>query len=71
MKHKQEEPRIGRPPLDDDSESVSKSIRLTAQILKDTEARVKAAGDLSKYIRKLIKRDLKEFPDKKGIKNAG
>lgn len=55
---REDSPRIGRPPLDENDESIKKSVVLTVNLLKAANSRINLAGDLSKYVRRLIRRDL-------------
>lgn len=49
---------IGRPPLEKGRKSIKTSIVLTQSLWEDIASKLEQHGDLSKYVRYLIKRDL-------------
>lgn len=56
--HKEPAPKLGRPALDENDPTVKKSVILTEGMMKSIQSRIEAFGDLSKYVRHLINKDL-------------
>ena len=51
-------PKVGRPRLDDDDIALKKSVVITEKMFERIQTRIAAFGDLSKYVRHLIDKDL-------------
>ena len=50
--------RVGRPRLDDDDVALKKSVVITEKMYERIQTRIAAFGDLRKYVRHLIDKDL-------------